>query len=67
MDECLEKDWASDRGRLVGQLMPVGGSAKIQHSRTAQHGRHESAPLLLQGANGKLLYTALYVTHGVLS
>ena len=57
MDECLERDWAHDRGRLVGQLMPVGASTKLQQTRSVPHSRNESAPLLLQGANGTHLST----------
>ena len=56
MDECLEKDWAHDRGRLVGQLMPVGASSKHQHSRPSPQGQSSSAPLLLQGPNGRILH-----------
>lgn len=59
MDECMERDWAQDRGRLVGQLMPIGASAKPQHSRPAAHSRNETAPLLLQGSNGQILRVAV--------
>lgn len=55
MDECMERDWAQDRGRLVGQLMPLGASAKPQHSRHTTHSRNETAPLLLQSTNGEIL------------
>ena len=59
MDECMERDWAQDRGRLVGQLMPIGASAKPQQSRSATHSRNETAPLLLQGTNGKAAFAML--------
>ena len=59
MDECMERDWAQDRGRLVGQLMPIGASAKPQHTCPATHSRNQAAPLLLQGANGTTFYGAL--------
>ena len=54
MDECIERDWAQDRGRLVGQLMPIGASAKPQHRGLASHSRNQAAPLLLQGVNGEM-------------
>ncbi|KAL3150654.1 hypothetical protein ABBQ32_000453 [Trebouxia sp. C0010 RCD-2024] len=52
MDECMERDWAQDRGRLVGQLMPIGASSKPQQSLPATQIRNQPAPLLLQGVNG---------------
>lgn len=58
MDECMERDWAQDRGRLVGQLMPIGASSKPQQSLPATQIRKQPAPLLLQGVNGKILYLA---------
>lgn len=52
----MERDWAQDRGRLVGQLMPIGASSKPQPSHPASQIRNETAPLLLQGVNGKMKF-----------
>ena len=66
MDECMERDWAQDRGRLVGQLMPIGAASKPQQILPATHIKSEPAPLLLQGVNGKIPNFTVRVMRSVL-